>query len=313
MISYSAAQRTHEIGVRMTLGAQPRDVLRLILGQVAKLALAGLGIGIVAALLLTRLMASMLYSISATDPVTFIAVAILLLGVALLACYIPARRAMRVDHSWASPQMGAGEASHTPPLPLQPHSAGMSANESGNFSPLLEALDVVSQEVVNIQAGTGHGRTLAQARMRSMPAVAVNPGCQLGEAFGRVLVEPGVGPFADGSLDEAFGFPVGPRGVDTRADRFDAQAPAVGGEAARTKAGSIIGHHTTNRDTQTSKVSHGLTQEAACGDSFFIRQHGGKGDAGMIIDSHVEELPASAACFVLGIAGEAMTRFGNAG
>ncbi len=97
VISYSAAQRTHEIGVRMALGAQPRDVLRLILGQGAKLALAGLGIGIVAALLLTRLMASMLYSISATDPVTFIAVAILLLGVALLACYIPARRAMRVD------------------------------------------------------------------------------------------------------------------------------------------------------------------------------------------------------------------------
>ena len=97
VISYSAAQRTHEIGIRMALGAQPRDVLRLILAQGAKLALFGLGIGIVAALLLTRLMTNMLYSVSATDPVTFGAVAILLLGVALLACYIPARRVMTVD------------------------------------------------------------------------------------------------------------------------------------------------------------------------------------------------------------------------
>ena len=97
VISYSAAQRTHEIGIRMALGAQPRDVLRLILGQGVRLALFGLVAGIVAAALLTRLMASMLYSVSPTDPVTFVAVAILLLGVALLACYIPARRAMRVD------------------------------------------------------------------------------------------------------------------------------------------------------------------------------------------------------------------------
>ncbi|MHB8413010.1 MAG: ADOP family duplicated permease [Candidatus Acidiferrales bacterium] len=97
VISYSASQRTHEIGIRMALGAQPRDVLRLILEQGAKLALVGLGVGIVAALLLTRLMASLLYNVSATDPVTFAAVAILLTAVAMLACYIPARRAMRVD------------------------------------------------------------------------------------------------------------------------------------------------------------------------------------------------------------------------
>jgi predicted permease len=97
VISYSAAQRTHEIGIRMALGAQRRDVLHLILGQGAKLALLGLGIGVVLAFLLTRLIASMLYSISATDPLTFGAVAIVLLGVALIACYIPARRAMRVD------------------------------------------------------------------------------------------------------------------------------------------------------------------------------------------------------------------------
>src|SRR5580700_3550253 len=97
VISYSASQRTHEIGIRMALGAQQRDVLRLMLGQGAKLALIGLGAGTVAALLLTRWMASLLYGVSATDPLTYGAVAIVLFGVAVAASYIPARRAMRVD------------------------------------------------------------------------------------------------------------------------------------------------------------------------------------------------------------------------
>jgi putative ABC transport system permease protein len=97
VISYAASQRTHEIGIRIALGAERHDVLRLILGQGTKLALSGLGIGVVAAFLLTRLMSSLLYSVSATDPLTFASVAIILLGVALTACYIPARRAMRVD------------------------------------------------------------------------------------------------------------------------------------------------------------------------------------------------------------------------
>jgi putative ABC transport system permease protein len=97
VMSYSASQRTHEIGIRMALGAQRRDVLCLILGQGAKLTLLGLGVGIVFASLLTRLIASLLYSVSPTDPLTFSAVAILLLGVAVTACYIPARGAMRVD------------------------------------------------------------------------------------------------------------------------------------------------------------------------------------------------------------------------
>jgi putative ABC transport system permease protein len=97
VISYSASQRTHEIGVRMALGAQQRDVLHLILGQGAKLALLGLGIGVVLAFPLTRFIGTLLYGVSATDPLTFGAVAIVLLGVAMTASYIPARRAMRVD------------------------------------------------------------------------------------------------------------------------------------------------------------------------------------------------------------------------
>ncbi len=97
VVSYSASKRRQEIGIRIALGAQPRDVLRLILGQGAKLALLGLGMGIVFAFLLTRLMASQLYSVSATDPLTFGAVAVVLLGVSVTASYIPARRALRVD------------------------------------------------------------------------------------------------------------------------------------------------------------------------------------------------------------------------
>ena len=97
VISYLVGQRTHEIGIRMALGAQRRDILGMIIGEGARLAAIGAGIGIVAALGLTRLMASQLYGVSVTDPITFTGVAIILVGVALLACYIPARRAMRVD------------------------------------------------------------------------------------------------------------------------------------------------------------------------------------------------------------------------
>jgi putative ABC transport system permease protein len=97
VISYSVSQRTREIGIRIALGAGRHDVLRLILGQGTKLALLGLGIGVAAAFLLSRLMASLLYGVSAKDPVTFASMTIILLTVALIACYIPARRAMRVD------------------------------------------------------------------------------------------------------------------------------------------------------------------------------------------------------------------------
>lgn len=97
VISHLVGQRTHEIGVRMALGAQPGDVMRLVLGQGAKMALLGVVIGIAAASGLTRLMANQLFGVTAHDPLTFIVVAVLLALVALFACYVPARRAVRVD------------------------------------------------------------------------------------------------------------------------------------------------------------------------------------------------------------------------
>lgn len=97
VISYGVAQRTHEIGIRMALGAERGQVMRLVLEQALRLAVVGIAIGIAASLALTRFMSTLLFDVSATDPLTFAGVSILILVVTLAACCVPARRAMRVD------------------------------------------------------------------------------------------------------------------------------------------------------------------------------------------------------------------------
>lgn len=97
VLGFSVSQRTHEIGIRLALGAHPRDVLRLIVQQGMKLVCAGIVLGMAGAVALTRLMSSLLYGVSPTDPAAFLAAALLLMTAAMIACYVPARRAMRVD------------------------------------------------------------------------------------------------------------------------------------------------------------------------------------------------------------------------
>jgi len=97
VMSYSVAQRTHEIGIRMALGARPANVLRLVVMQGMTVAALGIGFGLVTALLVTRVMAGLLFGIGTRDPVTFAAIALIIAGVALGACFVPARRATKVD------------------------------------------------------------------------------------------------------------------------------------------------------------------------------------------------------------------------
>jgi ABC-type antimicrobial peptide transport system permease subunit len=97
VMSYSVAQRTREFGIRMALGAQRSDVLKLAVGQGLKLVVIGIVVGLGAAFLLTRVMSSLLFGVSATDPLTFITISLVLIGVAVLASFVPALRATKID------------------------------------------------------------------------------------------------------------------------------------------------------------------------------------------------------------------------
>jgi putative ABC transport system permease protein len=97
VMSYAVTQRTREIGLRMALGAQPGNVMRFVMGQGMRVVLVGAGIGLVGALALARVLRSLLFEVRPTDPATFVCVTLLLSAVALLACYLPARRAARID------------------------------------------------------------------------------------------------------------------------------------------------------------------------------------------------------------------------
>jgi putative ABC transport system permease protein len=96
VMSYSVVQRTHEYGIRMALGAQARDIFTLVLKEGFRLAIIGIAVGIAGALALTHYLRSLLFGISATDPIIFLSISLMLITIALLACYIPARNAMRV-------------------------------------------------------------------------------------------------------------------------------------------------------------------------------------------------------------------------
>jgi putative ABC transport system permease protein len=97
LIQYSVAMRTHEIGIRMAIGARSGEIFRMVIGEGLKLSLTGVGVGLVGALWLGQAGSSLLFGVSATDPVTFVTVSVLLIAVAASACYFPARRAMRVE------------------------------------------------------------------------------------------------------------------------------------------------------------------------------------------------------------------------
>ena len=133
------------------------------------------------------------------------------------------------------------------------------------------------------------------------------------KALGGILVETGVGPLPDGSLDEALGLAVGAWGIDASAGVSELQIATGLCEQGGAKAGAVVGHDATDLEAEVGEVGRGLAQEAAGGSSFFIREQGGEGDTGMVIDGDIEKLPAGAAGFILGIAGEAMAGLVDAG
>src|ERR1035438_1106261 len=146
-----------------------------------------------------------------------------------------------------------------------------------------------------------------------MPVVLVDPRSQMAKPFGGVLVETGVGPLANGSLDEAFGFAIGARSVNASAGVSELQIAAGLGKEGGAEARTVVGHDAPDLDAEVGEVGHGLAEEAAGRSCFFIGQQGGEGDAGVVVDGDIQKLPAGAAGFILGIAGDAMAGLVNAG
>ena len=145
-------------------------------------------------------------------------------------------------------------------------------------------LDVVCQEVVDIETGSADGRFLVEGSVRSMPVVLVDPRSQMAKAIGGVLIEPCVGPLADGGLDEAFGLAIGARSVDASAGVAELEIATGLCEEGGAEARAVVGHDATNLDAEVSEVGHGLAEEAAGGSRFLIGKQGGKGDARVVVD-----------------------------
>src|ERR1017187_10169912 len=184
--------------------------------------------------------------------------------------------------------------------------SGHDFSRAERYAGKVRALAVVCQEVVDIETGSADGGFLVESSVRSMPVVLVDPRSQMAKPFGGVLVETGVGPLANGSLDEAFGLAIGARSVNASAGVSEMQIATglckEGGAEART----VVGHDATDLDAQVGEVGHGLAEEVAGGGSFFIGQQGGEGDAGVVVDGDIKKLQIGRAGFILGIAGDAM-------
>src|SRR5882762_9187355 len=190
---------------------------------------------------------------------------------------------------------------------------GVWRGERWSTEALPQRLNVVCQEVVAIETRTGDGWFLVEGGVRAMPVVLMDPGSEMAESLGGVLIETSVSPLADGGLDETLGLAVGARGVDASTDVAELKIAASVSEAMRVEARAIVGHNAADADVELGEVSDGLAKESTGGSRFFVGHHGGESDAGVVVDGHVEELPTGAASFVAGIAGEAMAGLVDAG
>jgi hypothetical protein len=148
--------------------------------------------------------------------------------------------------------------------------------------------------------------------MGAVPVVLVYPGFEVFLSFFGVLVEPCVGPFPYGGLDEALCLSAGARGVDAGADVLEPEVAVGVAEQLGDEAGAVVGHHAAELDVVPSEVGVGLAQEAAGRDGLFIGHHGDVSHAGVVVDGDVKELPTGSTSLVLWVAGDAVAGLFNA-